>query len=77
MTNVTNKTRMNNIFVLKIRYLVQGPINPTGPSDCPLSGPHLKSKQSFVWSSPPKVAPRGMKPETLRWAHSKVTSQHH
>jgi len=41
----------------------------------PLVGPHLKSKQSFVWTCQSKLAPEEIEPETFRGANSKIPSQ--
>ena len=66
------------VGLLKILYRAQGPTNPRGPIPPPTCGGlHLKPEQSFVWTSPPKFALEGIKPETLRGAHSKVPSEHH
>jgi hypothetical protein len=40
-----------------------------------LWGPRSKSEFCFIWTCPPKLAPEGIKPETLRGAHSKISSQ--
>jgi len=40
-----------------------------------LRRPRSKSEQSFVWTFPPKLTPEGIEPETLREAHSKISSQ--
>lgn len=56
-----------NVIFFKIRYPIQGSTN--------LRGPHLKSKQSSVCTCPLKLASEKIEPETLRWAHSKISRQ--
>jgi len=61
-------------FKLGIRFkdrLIRG-----DQSHRPLAGPYSKPEQSSKWTCPPKLAPEGIEPETLRGANSKILSQH-
>jgi hypothetical protein len=58
----------SHCFFFSDQYPAQGPTNSRG--SIPLS-------IFSVWTSPHKLAPEKIEPETLRGAHSKVANQHH
>jgi len=54
--------------------MIQGPTNLKRAIPPLICGAHLKPEQSSFWTSLLNLAPKGIKPETLREAHSKILS---
>jgi len=63
-------------FRLKTRYLAKDHSLEASDSTIHLRG-HLKSKQSFTWTSPPKLVDGVIDPETLIEAHFMILSEHY